>query len=97
MASSLPGTSGGLEKECHMNSKTMAAVLLVVLGIAVLAYGGLTPRSRGTVIDVGDLHVTTEKSRQVPLPPVAGALAIGVGIILLVMNVRKPVPAGARS
>ena len=80
-----------------MNSKTMVAVFLVVLGIAVLAYGGITSWSRGTIIDIGNVHVTTEKSRQVPLPPVAGALAIGVGIILLVMNVRKPIPAGARS
>lgn len=33
----------------------------------------------------------------VPLPPLAGALAIGVGILLLVINVKKPVFAGARS
>jgi hypothetical protein len=33
----------------------------------------------------------------VPLPPLAGALAIGVGVILLIKNVRKPVLAGARS
>ena len=29
--------------------------------------------------------------------PLAGALAIGVGILLLVINVKKPVFAGARS
>lgn len=80
-----------------MNSKTMVAMLLVALGIAALAHGGLTSWSRGTVVDVGDLHVTNEKTHQLPLPPLAGALAIGVGVILLIMSVRKPIPAGARS
>ena len=79
-----------------MTSKTMVAMLLVALGIAALAYGGLTSWSRGTVVDVGDLPVTTETSHRIPLPPLAGALAIGVGVILLIMNVKKPIPAGAR-
>jgi predicted anti-sigma-YlaC factor YlaD len=79
-----------------MKSSTMVAMLLIALGIAALAFGGLASRSRDTV-DVGNLHVTTEKSHQVPLPPLAGALAIGVGVILLVMNVKKPISAGARS
>jgi hypothetical protein len=80
-----------------MNSRTMLAMLLIALGIAALAYGGITYWSRGTVIDVGNLHVTTEKAHQVPLPPVAGALAIAVGLTLLVMNLKKPISLGARS
>jgi len=80
-----------------MNSKTMLAVLLICLGIAALAYGGLTYRSRESVLDVGNMHVMAERSHQLPLPPLAGALAIGVGAILLIMNVRKPIPAGAKS
>jgi hypothetical protein len=80
-----------------MNSKAMLAMLLIVLGIAALAYGGIAYRSRDTILDVGNLHVATERSHHVPLPPVAGALAIGVGVILLIMNARKPAFAGARS
>jgi hypothetical protein len=72
-------------------------MLLICLGIAALAYGGITYRSRESLIDVGSLHVTAEKSHQVPLPPLAGVLAIGIGSILLIMNARKPIPAGARS
>jgi hypothetical protein len=80
-----------------MNSKSMLAMLLIALGIAALAYAGIASRSRETVFDVANLHVATERSHHVPLPPLAGALAIGVGVILLIMNVRKPVLAGARS
>lgn len=79
-----------------MKSRTMVAMLLIALGIAALAYGGLVSRSE-TVFEVGNLHVTTEETHRPPLPPLAGALALGVGIILLIMNVKKPIPAGARS
>jgi hypothetical protein len=75
----------------------MLAMLLIALGIAALAYGGIAFRSRDTVFDVGNVHVATERAHHVPLPPLAGALAIGVGVILFIMNVRKPVVAGARS
>jgi len=80
-----------------MNPKTMMAVLLIALGIAALIYGGLSSRSRQTAIDLGNLHVTTERAHHIPLPPVAGALAIGVGIILLFVDVKKLALTGARS
>ena len=80
-----------------MTSKTMLAMLLIALGIVALAYGGIASWSRQTVLDVGNSNVTSDQTHPVPLPPLAGALAIGVGAILLIMNVRKPALAGARS
>jgi len=72
-----------------MSPTRMIGMLLIVLGIAAFAYEGITYRSRSEAFHLGNLHV--------PLPPVAGALAIGVGIFLIVMDVKKLVPAGARS
>jgi hypothetical protein len=80
-----------------MSLKTLIAMLLIAVGIVALAYGGLSYRSRETAIDLGNLHVTTERAHHVPLPPVAGALAIGVGVTLLVVDVKKFAPVGARS
>ena len=79
-----------------MSPKTMVAMLLIVLGVVAIAYGGLN-RSRESVVDVGNLHVTSERSRPIPLSPIAGTLAIGAGVILFVFDVRKLVPAGVRS
>lgn len=80
-----------------MSPKTMVAMLLIVLGVLAIAYGGFNYRSRESVVDIGNLHVTAERSHPITLPPIAGALAIGAGIILFVFDVRKLVPSGARS
>ncbi|HKQ98246.1 MAG TPA: DUF3185 domain-containing protein [Candidatus Polarisedimenticolia bacterium] len=80
-----------------MSPRSMLGMLLIVLGIAAFAYEGIDARSRETVIDVGRVQVTAEKTRHIPLQPVAGAVAIGVGIILMAMDYKKLVPAGARS
>ena len=67
-----------------MNIKTIVAVLLVTLGIVVLAYSGITFSTPGKPIDFLGLHVETTHSHFVP--PVAGALALVGGIVLLLVK-----------
>jgi hypothetical protein len=57
--------------------------VLIVLGVATLAYQGITYTTRETVIDVGPLHATADRQRTLPLPPVLGAVAVVEGIVLL--------------
>ncbi len=80
-----------------MRPRNMVGMLLIVLGIAAFAYEGLNYRTRSNSFDLGNMHVTTERTHHIPLPPIAGAAAIAVGIYLMAMDVRKPVLAGARS
>ena len=72
-----------------MKPLAIAGVLLIVLGLAALVYGGITYTSRETVIDIGPLQATAERERTFPLPPVAGIVAVAGGIALLVAGVRK--------
>jgi hypothetical protein len=46
--------------------------------------GGLTYTTRETVVDLGPIQATREKSHSIPLPPVAGAVLLATGIALLV-------------
>ena len=59
-------------------------IILIVLGLIGLAWGGFTYTTREKVVDIGPIHATREKTHDVPLPPVAGALALVGGIVLLV-------------
>ena len=69
-----------------MNTKIIA-IILVALGIGVLAYSGITYTTRGKPVDVGPIHVETTHSHFIP--PVAGAIALVGGILLLVVNPKR--------
>lgn len=64
-------------------SRTLG-LILVGLGLAGIAWGGLTYTNRETVVDLGPIQATREKSHSIPLPPVAGAVLLATGIALLV-------------
>lgn len=61
-------------------------VILIVLGLVGLAWGGFTYTTREKVVDIGPIHATREKTHNVPLPPIAGAVVLIGGIALLVVG-----------
>jgi hypothetical protein len=70
-----------------MNTKSIIAVLLIVLGIVVLAYSGLSFTTPGQPVDFLGMHIETTRSHFIP--PVAGALALAGGIVLLLLKPRR--------
>ena len=57
---------------------------LIVLGLIGLVWGGFNYTTREKVVDIGPLHVSDDKTHTIPLPPIAGAVAVTGGIVLLV-------------
>jgi hypothetical protein len=68
-------------------NKTLG-VILIVLGLVGIAWGGFTYTTQDKVLDVGPIHATREKTHTVPLPPIAGAIALIAGVVLLVADRR---------
>jgi hypothetical protein len=68
-----------------MNTKTIA-VVLVVLGLVVLAYSGITFTTPGKPVDFLGLHFETSVSHFIP--PTVGAIALVGGIVLLLIPKR---------
>jgi len=68
---------------------TIVGVILIVLGIVALAYQGITYTTKEKVVDLGPLKVETEKEKTVPLPPLLGVLAVGAGVVLVVVGARR--------
>ncbi|MGE3888768.1 MAG: DUF3185 family protein, partial [Vicinamibacterales bacterium] len=58
-------------------------IVLVVLGIAGLAYGGFSWTRKDTVVDAGPIEITADKTESVPLPPIAGGLMLVAGLALI--------------
>jgi hypothetical protein len=70
-----------------MNSTRLVAMILIGVGIVALAYQGISYSTREKVVDFGPLQVTREKTHT--LPPIAGALSLGGGIVLLIFAGKK--------
>jgi len=67
-----------------MKTATIFGILLVVIGLAVLVYGGVTYTSKQTTMQVGPVEVTAKEKRTFPLSPLAGGAMVAGGIILLI-------------
>jgi hypothetical protein len=69
-------------------NKTLG-VILCVLGLIGLAWGGFTYKTKEKVVDIGPIHASRDKTHNVPLPPIAGALALVGGVVLLVARRKE--------
>lgn len=66
----------------------LVAIVLIVLGVVGLAYGGISWTRQETVLDAGPIELSTEKRETLPVPPIVGGVCLVAGIALLVMRPR---------
>jgi uncharacterized membrane protein YidH (DUF202 family) len=67
----------------------LVGIVLVILGVVGLAYGGVTWTTKEKVVDLGPLQVTQDKTQSLPLPPIAGGICLIAGVVLLVAAGRQ--------
>jgi len=67
----------------------IAAIVLIVVGVIALAYGGISYTKEKKVLDIGPLEATTKERKTIPLPPVVGIVAIAGGVALLLVSGRR--------
>jgi len=73
-----------------MKTMTLIGIILIVLGVVGLIYGGITYTSSKNVVEVGSMRVSVDEERQIPLSPIAGAVAVAAGVVLIVVGRRQP-------
>ena len=67
----------------------IAGIVLIVVGVIALAYGGISYTREKKVLDIGPLEATTKERKTIPLPPVVGIAAIAGGVAILMVSGRK--------
>ena len=72
-----------------MKAYTLTGIILIVIGIFAFAYQGFSFTTREKVVEVGPIHLTAEKTRTIPLPPIVGGFFLVGGIVLLVVGKKK--------
>ena len=71
-----------------MRPTAMIAVVLIVIGVIALAYGGLSFTTKEKVAEVGPLKLEKDKTHSVALPPILCVVALVGGIALLAVSRR---------
>ena len=67
----------------------ITGIILIVLGVIALAYGGISYTKEEKVLDIGPLEATTKTRETIPLPPLLGGLALAGGVVLMIAGSRK--------
>jgi hypothetical protein len=73
----------------HMDSKAIAAVVLMAAGLLGLVYGGFNYTSDTHKANVGSLHLSVDETRHVNIPVWAGIGAIVIGGVMLGVGRRR--------
>ena len=58
-------------------------IVLIVLGLIAILYGGISWTHRDTVVDAGPIQITKDKKETVPMSPIAGGIMLVAGAVLL--------------
>jgi hypothetical protein len=72
--------------------RRIVGLILVIVGLVSLLWGGISWTRERTVLDIGPLEARTEERETIPLPPILGGVALAAGAVLLFMRQRTRVP-----
>lgn len=61
----------------------IAGILLIIVGVVALIYGGFSYTSQKKAVDLGPIQIDTTERHSVPISPVLGVLAIVGGAVLV--------------
>jgi hypothetical protein len=62
-----------------MKPLVVFGIMMIAIGIAGLAIDNISFTEKKVVVDAGPLKVTADQQRTIPIPTIAGVIAIAVG------------------
>lgn len=68
--------------------KNPLGIILIVIGLIIIVWGAFGFKTRERVVDVGPIHATKETTHHVPYGPIAGAIVLIGGVVLLASGRR---------
>jgi uncharacterized membrane protein YidH (DUF202 family) len=69
--------------------KKTIGIVLIVIGIAMLAYTGFNYVTTEKVVDIGPIEINAEKNHTVKWPPIVGLVLIVGGIAVIALDGKK--------
>ncbi len=67
----------------------IAGILLIIVGVAALIYGGFSYTSQKKEVNIGAIQINKTEHHSLPVPPILGIVAVVGGAGLLYFGVKK--------
>jgi uncharacterized membrane protein YidH (DUF202 family) len=67
----------------------LAGIILIVLGVAALIYGGFSYTNKKKAVDMGPVQIEKTEHHTIPIPPLLGVVAILGGGVLIYFGVKQ--------
>jgi hypothetical protein len=67
----------------------LVGIILIVLGLIGVIWGGVTWTRRRDTVSVGPISATVQQKQTFPISPVAGGIALVVGIAMVAASGRR--------
>jgi hypothetical protein len=69
-----------------LSASRTVGLLLVIVGVIALLYSGITYTRREKVVDIGPVEIEKQTTERIPIPPIAGGLALLGGVVLVLSS-----------
>jgi hypothetical protein len=66
----------------------IAGIVLIVLGLAGVLYGGISWTHKAEILDAGPIEISRTEYERLPVPPIVGALLLIGGVVLVMRGGR---------
>ncbi|HEY0875998.1 MAG TPA: hypothetical protein VGD94_21155 [Vicinamibacterales bacterium] len=74
-----------------MSAVRIAGLVLIVIGLIGLLWGGISWTEERTVVDLGPIEARAQERETIPISPIVGGIALVAGIVLMVVPSRRRV------
>ncbi len=72
-----------------MKPLMIAGVALIAIGIAALVIQYVPITERRTIVDAGPIQIQQDQQRNIPIPTIAGVVAVIAGVGLAIASQRR--------
>ncbi len=69
-----------------MRPLVIFGIMLVAIGIAGLVIDNISFTEKRVVVDAGPIKVTADQQRTIPIPSIAGVIAVVAGVSMIFMG-----------
>lgn len=69
-----------------MKATLILGIILIVIGIVSLAFGGFTYTEKESVVQVGPVEVTAQERKKFPISSAAAGVMVAGGLVLVIVG-----------